>query len=88
MPHHSNGFLPLVDLVFRVAEAVLLARIVCSWLPVDRRSTWYLQLWRITEPFLKTFRDLLPTSSGIDFSPILAFFALDILRIMVFRVVG
>lgn len=60
---------------------VLIARILCSWLPnVD----WYKQPFRLlnalTEPVLAPFRKLIPPLGGIDFSPIVLFFALNLLQ--------
>ncbi len=85
-PNGSSGLLGLIDGGFRLYQMVLLVRILCSWFPIDRRSQWYSYLYRATEPFLAPFRQILPPASGIDFSPIAAFFALDILRMMIFRV--
>lgn len=60
---------------------VLIARILCSWLPnVD----WYKQPFRLlnvlTEPILAPFRRLIPPLGGIDFSPMVLFFALNLLQ--------
>jgi YggT family protein len=76
-----------VDTAFRIYQLILLVRILCSWFPVDRRSKWYWYLYRATEPVLAPFRQYLPPSGGVDFSPILAFIVLQILQEIVMRIV-
>ena len=62
-------------------KMILLARILLTWLPA---INWYNQPFRflaaVTDPVMEPFRRLIPTIGGIDFSPILLFFALDLLQ--------
>ena len=41
---------------------------------------------RVTDPFLNLFRGLLPPLGAVDISPILAFFALRLLRTLVMSI--
>jgi YggT family protein len=60
---------------------ILLVRVIFSYLPPHTRQTQiYNFLYRITEPLLKPLRELIPTTHGIDFSPLAAFFLLYLLR--------
>lgn len=60
---------------------LLVIRILLSWFPtVD----WYKQpfaiLSQLTDPYLNLFRRIIPPLGGIDFSPILAFLALQFVQ--------
>ena len=77
----------LVDKAFQIYTLLLLARIIMSWIrlpdspPINTISRF---IEDVTEPFLGLFRRLLPMASfggmGIDFSPIIAFFVLQMLH--------
>jgi YggT family protein len=65
-------------------EIALLVRIVISWVPHNPYNQAIQFLYKITDPVLNPVRKLLPTIRGIDFSPIVVFFALGIVK----RIVG
>lgn len=61
----------------------LIARIILSWFPVTPGGALagvFSFLYTVTEPVLGPVRNLLPPMGGIDFSPILVFFAISILQ--------
>lgn len=68
---------------------ILLARIICSWLP---GANWYNQplkfLYDITEPVMGPFRRLIPPLGMLDISPIVLFLVIDALLIPALRMVG
>ncbi len=51
---------------------VLLARVLISWVRVDPYHPAVQVLFQLTEPVLKPIRDVLPSGSGLDFSPVVA----------------
>jgi len=51
--------------------------VVLSWIPDLRFSGFYKFLDRIFIPFLEPFRRIIPPINGIDISPILGFFVLQ-----------
>lgn len=57
---------------------LLLVRVSLSWFP---NVNWYGQpfysLSRLTDPYLKIFRGIIPTILGIDISPLLGFIFLQ-----------
>jgi YggT family protein len=59
---------------------LLLARILLSWFPA---INWYNQPWRalseVTDPVMEPFRRLIPPIGGLDLSPIVLFFILNLL---------
>lgn len=62
-------------------KLILLARILLTWLP---NINWYNQPFKfirnITDPVLAPFSRLIPAIGGIDFSPMLLFFVLQLLE--------
>jgi YggT family protein len=58
---------------------LLIIRVLLTWFPT---VNWYNQpfaaLSQISDPYLNLFRSIIPPLGGMDFSPILAFLALNI----------
>ncbi len=86
-----------VDLVLKLFEFALLARVLLSWLPISRGNKLVDLLYMITEPVLAPIRKMLNRSSlmnnsmlsMIDFSPIVAFLLCGVVRnlvIMILRI--
>ena len=71
----------LINLIFQLLYLCLIARIVLSWIdhnPYNEIIRW---IYRISDPLIRPFQDLLPPLRiGLDLSPILALFALGLLR--------
>jgi len=63
----------LVQLLFDLYILVLLGRVLLSWMQVDPRNPIVNLINQLTEPLLAPIRNLLPQSSGMDFSPMVAF---------------
>ncbi|WP_375541605.1 YggT family protein [Halomicronema sp. CCY15110] len=60
---------------------LLIIRILLSWFPnVDWMSQPFATLSQLTDPYLNLFRSLIPPLGGIDFSPILGFLVLQVVR--------
>jgi YggT family protein len=59
---------------------VVLATVILSWLPIDRRGRLATMLSTITEPALAPIRRVLPPMGGLDVSPMLLLLALQFLK--------
>ena len=60
---------------------LLIIRVLLSWFPnLDWSNPLLTNLSAITDPYLNAFRGLIPAIGGIDISPILAFFLLQIVQ--------
>ncbi|MCW9683177.1 YggT family protein [Dolichospermum planctonicum UHCC 0167] len=58
---------------------LLIIRVLLTWFPtVDWSSQPFAALSQISDPYLNLFRSIIPPLGGMDFSPILAFLALNI----------
>jgi YggT family protein len=72
--------LELVLVILQIAQYLLFAAVIFSWLValdvVNRRNrvVWQIGdfLYRITEPFLRPLRRVLPDLGGLDLSPLVA----------------
>jgi YggT family protein len=70
----------LILFALQIFRFILLARVLLSWFPdIDRNNSIVQFIFDVTEPVLRPIRDLLPPTSGIDFSPLLVFLAISIL---------
>jgi len=67
------AIISLVQLLFDLYVIVLLARVLLSWVQVDPRNPLVSLINQLTEPLLGPIRNLLPQSTGVDFSPMVAF---------------
>ncbi|HEY9840179.1 MAG TPA: YggT family protein [Candidatus Obscuribacterales bacterium] len=84
---------PVQTLIFalhRLIWVLLLARCVVSFIPnLDSRNPIVAFIFTVTDPILAPFKAILPTTRiGIDFSPILALFVLDIVFRLLFSITG
>jgi len=76
----------LVNTLFEVYSWLLLIRILLTWFPVDPYNPAVRFIARVTDPFLRLFRGILPPIGMLDLSPILAFIVLNLLRRLVVEV--
>ena len=77
----------LVTWTFGVLQLALIVRVLLTWVSA-RPGAWYWRWsWRLTEPFLKPLRQLIPQIGQIDVTPIVAWFALSLLQTFVLRVI-
>jgi len=64
----------------KIYLVLMFIRILLSWFP---NVNWYdppfSVLSQLTDPYLNIFRSIIPPLGGIDFSPIIAIFALQFL---------
>lgn len=80
-----------IKYAFEVYYILILANCVLSWFPrVNRGNPIIRFIYETTEPYLNLFRRILPMSPRlpIDFSPIVAIFALYLLQSLVFKVLA
>jgi YggT family protein len=82
-----NFLIFAVNQFFNLLTTILFIYIILSWFardPYSRLYRFYSALGMVAEPILTPFRRLMGrfsgASMGIDFSPILAFFALQLIQ--------
>lgn len=73
--------LALLGLVINIYFFALLAVIILSWIAPGGNNPALHLLYQLTEPVMGPFRKLLPPMGGMDFSPILVFILINVLKI-------
>lgn len=74
------GLTTVVNVAFSVYSWLIFARIILSWLRPNPYQPVIRFIYEVTEPFLSFFRRFIPPVGMIDFSPVVAFFALEVAR--------
>jgi YggT family protein len=70
----------IVNIAFQVLIYLIIARCILSFIRHNPYNPIIKFIYDVTEPIMAPFRRLLPMGYGIDFSPILAVFALGLLN--------
>lgn len=75
----------LVSWTFTILKLALVVRVISSWLPISPYSVWVSWSYRLSEPVLVPLRRIVPTLGGLDITPILAYFLLNLIESILFR---
>ncbi|MGQ9511609.1 YggT family protein [Thermodesulfitimonas sp.] len=75
----------LVDVAFEVYAILILVRVVLSWIRHNPYHSVIRFIYDMTDPYLNIFRRLIPPVGVVDFSPVVAFFVLELIRALVLR---
>lgn len=76
----------LLNEIFIIYNYIILFRAILSWVSAPYYNPVVKFVYEITEPVLRPFRIVLRTATvGIDFSPLIAFFILEILRNLIIK---
>lgn len=82
----------LVRLIFNAAVLILLIRAFVSWMPINRDNRLVDLLYKITEPVLSPFRNLIARIVGqnlpIDFAPVIVLLIMALLRHFILRIIA
>ena len=71
--------LKLVKGIFAILDLFVWARVIISWINHDPYNDIIRIIYQVTEPMLRPIRDIIPTTSiGIDISPFVLLFLLNI----------
>ncbi len=70
----------IIDKLFLVYMIMLFVRILGSWFPEYRDTRFMLFIAFYTDPYLNLFRRFIPPLGMLDISPIVAFFALQLIE--------
>jgi len=66
--------------MFEVYTFLIFAQVLMSWVPHDHNHPVFRFIEDVTEPVMRPFRKLIPAVGGIDFSPIIALMAVELVR--------
>ncbi|NSW90343.1 MAG: YggT family protein [Firmicutes bacterium] len=79
-----------IDYLLIFIQYAIFARVIISWIPIPRNNSIIRLLYQITEPILAPLRELIERSAIgrnmiFDFSPVLAFLIIGLIRNIIFR---
>ena len=74
------GSMRLIATLIDLYSVVVLAAVIMSWVHADRRHPLVQWVFNATEPALAPIRRIMPSSAGLDFSPMILLVLLRILR--------
>ncbi len=78
---NGMALVQLAQTFFRVVQILVIIRVLLSWFPNVRYTDFYKLIHSLTEPLMKPFRRMLNMSNvGLDFSPIIVLFILQIVE--------
>ena len=78
----------IIDIMFTVYIYLIIAEVLMSWVPHNPSQPIFKFIAEATEPILTPCRRLIPTVGGIDFSPIIALMAVELLRRVVLTILA
>lgn len=67
-----------VRLLAGALNLAIFARILLSWMPMDRGNRLVRIIYEITEPILGPIRRVLPALGGLDLSPMIALILIQV----------
>tara|TARA_B100001250_G_scaffold377363_1_gene366403 strand:+ start:1106 stop:1606 length:501 start_codon:yes stop_codon:yes gene_type:complete len=71
----------IIDMAFRIIFIVIMVRILLSWIPSNNSNQAFNLIFRLTEPFIRPIRQLLPSQQGgLDLAPILLMLIVYLLK--------
>lgn len=68
--------------MFNIYFVAMIATIILSWVAPGSYHPAAVLVHQVVEPVMAPFRKLLPPMGGIDFSPMIAFLALNVVKIL------
>ncbi|MFH1665276.1 MAG: YggT family protein [Candidatus Omnitrophota bacterium] len=77
----------LITLIFNILYFLLVIRIILSWVNADPYNEIVRVIYAVTDPLLLPFRRLSLQMGGIDFSPILAFLVLSVVKNLLVNII-
>jgi YggT family protein len=84
---HSIAY-TIIDSAFWIYTLMLIARVLGSWFAELRDTHIFRVLAFYTDPYLNLFRRFIPPLGPMDISPIVAFFALQLVEIVIKSFIG
>jgi YggT family protein len=85
----TRGFVfLLLHYTFTLLRAALIVRVISSWFRISPYSGWVRWSFSLSEPILRPLRGIIPPFGMIDVTPIIAYFALNIVEYLTMALLG
>ena len=82
------GLYSIITKLFQIYMLLIIIWCIMSWIPRGNSTVDSIRdaLGSLVEPWLNLFRRLIPPFGGIDFSPIVALFALELIERLILSI--
>jgi len=77
-----------VNILGQALNIAILARVLLSWIPLDRDNALVRIVFDVTEPILAPIRRVLPPLGGLDLSPIVALILIQVLQRVLLTIIA
>lgn len=67
-----------LNVFFVIYNFLIIIRLLGSWIPDCHRHWWFKWTTTVTDPYLNLFKGWIPIFFGMDFSPMIAMFVLQL----------
>jgi YggT family protein len=78
----------IIDIAYRILIVALVVRVIATWFGLFRYSRWVRPAYLLTDWIVEPIRRVVPPLGAMDVSPIVAWFALMLLRQVLHLVLG
>ena len=78
----------ITDLLYKLLFAALLVRVIAAWFGLFRYSKWIRPAYILTDWMVEPIRRVVPPVGGFDLSPVVAMFALSLLKSAIHTLLG
>lgn len=78
----------IVELAYRIVIFALIVRVIASWFGQSRYSRWLRPAYILTDWIVEPLRRVVPPLGAMDVTPLVAWFALWLIRVMIHSVLG
>jgi YggT family protein len=85
---NSFQIIQVVNIIFEVLTWLIIGRCILSFIKHNPYQPLIRFIYDVTEPIMAPFRRLIPATSGIDFSPIVAVLAITLVQRLVIQLLG
>ncbi|MDP2624979.1 MAG: YggT family protein [Candidatus Peregrinibacteria bacterium] len=75
-----------IDTFFQLLSVAIIARILMSWFRANPTSGFYQFVISVTDPVMNLAKKVTPRAGMLDFSPIIALIAIDIINAVLIRI--
>ncbi len=82
----SYQIIQVVDIAFEVLVWLIIARCILSFVRHNPYQPVIRFIYDVSEPIMAPFRRIIPSAGGIDFSPIIAVLAIEMVRRLVIKI--
>lgn len=78
----------LIGTLLYAYSLLIVARALLSWFPnLDPSNPIVRFLHQVTEPVLRPVREMLPSNTGFDLSPLVVIIAIQVIQTLIYRLV-